>query len=228
MSVRRQVRERVILRRFSRAKDIRGGIGSSVGATVRRQMATDRTPLVLASRSPQRRAILAQLNIAHEVSLVDVEEIGAGQPEEVVRANAQAKAQAAAVAWPGRTILGVDTVVVLDGEIIGKPPSAEAARATLQRLQGRSHEVLSGLALLAPTNTQVVHERTEVTFRALDETLIERYVATGEWRERAGGYAIQGQGAALVHRIMGDYLNVVGLPVSALLDLDLTLILRQK
>jgi septum formation protein len=117
---------------------------------------------------------------------------------------------------------------VLDGEIIGKPPSEAAARATLKRLQGRSHEVLSGLALLDSTNTQVVHERTEVTFRALDDAMVANYVATDEWRQRAGGYAIQGQGAALVLRIMGDYLNVVGLPVSAMLDLDLTLILRQK
>lgn len=184
--------------------------------------------LVLASRSPQRRAILDQLHIAHEVLPVDVDELSAGPPVEVVRANALAKAQAAARLRPDARILGVDTVVVLDGEIIGKPPSAEAARATLGRLQGRSHEVMSGLALVDPTNTQVVHERTEVTFRALDNAMVAEYVATGEWRERAGGYAIQGQGGGLVLRIMGDYLNVVGLPVSAMLDLDLTLILRQK
>jgi len=97
----------------------------------------------------------------------------------------------------------------------------------LERLQGRTHEVVSGLALLGSHDPQVVHEATEVTFRALDENAISRYVATGEWRDRAGGYAIQGQGATLVRRIMGDYLNVVGLPVGAMLDLDLSLTLRQ-
>jgi len=187
-----------------------------------------RAPLVLASRSPQRRAILDQLKIEHEVLPVDVEELVAGSPLEVVRANALAKARAGASRRPHSTILGVDTVVVLDGEIIGKPSSEEVAAATLRRLAGRSHEVVSGLALLAPGNTQVVHEATEVTFRSLDDALIDAYVETGEWRERAGGYAIQGQGAALVSRIMGDYLNVVGLPLAAILDLDLTLILRQK
>ncbi len=100
--------------------------------------------------------------------------------------------------------------------------------ATLQRLSGRTHEVVSGLVLLRSANPQVVHEVTKVEFRALDEGLIRRYVATGEWSGRAGGYAIQGRGAGLVRRIMGDYLNVVGLPVGRMLDLDLTLMLREN
>jgi len=186
-----------------------------------------RCPLVLASRSPQRRAILDQLRISYEAVPVDVDELSAGAPAEVARANALAKARAGALKRPGRTILGVDTVVALDGEIFGKPASAQQAAATLGRLQGRGHEVVSGLALLESGNTQVVHEATEVTFRELDEDAIRRYVATGEWCGRAGGYAIQGQGAALVRRIMGDYLNVVGLPVGAMLDLDLSLTLRR-
>jgi len=157
---------------------------------------------------------------------VDVEEVAAGDPIEVARENARRKAQAGALARPGRTILGVDTLVALDGEIFGKPPSAEAARSTLKRLSGRTHEVVSGLALAKSANPQVAHEVTRVTFRALDDALIEGYVRTGEWSGRAGGYAIQGRGGALVRRIMGDYLNVVGLPVGKLLDLDLTLILR--
>lgn len=158
---------------------------------------------------------------------VDVAEVTAGPPVEAARANALAKARAGALERPGRTILGVDTVVALDGEIFGKPGSEEEAAATLGRLQGRSHQVISGLTLLGPDNTQVVHEGTEVVFRELDEVALAWYVATGEWRERAGGYAIQGQGAALVHRISGDYLNVVGLPLAAMLDLDLSLILRR-
>lgn len=157
-----------------------------------------------------------------------VDERSVGAPAEVARANALAKARAGALARPGSsTILGVDTIVVLEGEIFGKPASAQDAAATLGRLQGRTHEVVSGLVLLAPHNTQVVHEATEVTVRELDDAAITRYVRTGEWRERAGGYAVQGQGAALVRRIIGDHLNVVGLPVGAMLDLDWSLILRQ-
>jgi septum formation protein len=185
-------------------------------------------PLILASRSPQRRAILEQLGIAFEVLEVDVEELNAGDPIEVVRTNALRKAQAGAAKRPGETILGVDTIVALDGEIFGKPPSAQAARRTLKRLSGRTHEVVSGLALLAATNPQVAHDVTNVTFRTLDDALVRRYVESGEWSGRAGGYAIQGIGAGLVRRIMGDYLNVVGLPVGKLLDLDLTLMLREN
>jgi septum formation protein len=183
--------------------------------------------LVLASRSPQRRAILQQLGIAFEVLHVEVEEIGRGDPVEVARANALAKASAGAAARPGERVLGVDTIVVCGGEILGKPPSAEAAIRTLKRLSGRTHEVVSGLALFRSGKPQVVHEVTQVRFRELDEELVQRYVQTDEWSGRAGGYAIQGQGAALVREISGDYLNVVGLPVTALLDLDLSLMLRQ-
>jgi septum formation protein len=185
-------------------------------------------PLILASRSPQRRAILAQLGIAFDVLDVDVEELSTGDAVEVARENALRKAAAGAQERPGRTILGVDTVVALDGEIFGKPASAEAAIATLKRLSGRTHEVVSGLALTKSANPQVAHEVTTVEFRALDDELVRRYVETGEWSGRAGGYAIQGIGAGLVRRIMGDYLNVVGLPVGKLLDLDLTLMLRQN
>jgi septum formation protein len=182
--------------------------------------------LVLASRSPQRRAILEQVGIAFEVVIADVDEIAKGDPVQVARANALLKAQAVAATRPRATVLGVDTVVAIDGEIFGKPASAQAARSTLKRLSGRTHEVVSGLALLRSGNPQVVHEVTEVTFRTLGDDLVRRYVATGEWSGRAGGYAIQGQGAGLVRRIAGDYLNVVGLPVGALLDLDLSLMLR--
>lgn len=168
------------------------------------------------------------MGIAFEVVAVDVDEIGAGDPVQVARSNALAKAQAAAARRPEDVILGVDTVVALDGEIYGKPASEEEARETLRRLGGRTHEVVSGLALLDPANPQVVHDVTRVTFRALDAGSIRRYVETGEWSGRAGGYAIQGRGAALVRRIMGDYLNVVGLPVGTLLDLDLSLMLREN
>ena len=185
-------------------------------------------PLILASRSPQRRAILEQLGIAHVVVAVDVEEIGSGDPVAAARENALRKARAGAELRPGQTVLGIDTIVALEGEIHGKPGSAADAERTLRRLAGRTHEFVSGLALLDPANSQLAHEVTSVTFRALDDALIRRYVATGEWAGRAGGYAIQGRGAGLVRRIMGDYLNVVGLPVAKLLDLDLTLMLREN
>jgi septum formation protein len=185
-------------------------------------------PLILASRSPQRRAILTQLGIAFEVLAVDVEELTAGDPIEVARENALRKARAGARQRPDDTVLGVDTVVALDGQIFGKPASADDAVETLKHLSNRTHEVVSGLALVKTANPQVVHEVTKVTFRALDDAFIRRYVETGEWSGRAGGYAIQGIGAGLVRRIMGDYLNVVGLPVAKMLDLDLTLMLREN
>ena len=184
--------------------------------------------LVLASRSPQRRAILQQLGIEFEVLPTDIEEIAAGDPVEVARSNALAKAMAAARLRPDATVLGVDTIVVCERAILGKPPSAQDAEAMLRRLSGRAHEVISGLALVNSGNPQVVHEVTKVTFRELSEELLQRYVQTGEWSGRAGGYAIQEQGAALVRSISGDYLNVVGLPVSKMLDLDLTLMLSQS
>jgi septum formation protein len=116
-------------------------------------------------------------------------------------------------------VLGCDTLVATGMEIWGKPPDEAAARATLRHLSGRTHEVVSGLALVAGDDVRAATEVTEVTFRELDEATIEWYLATREWEGRAGGYAIQGRGAVLVSRIAGDYLNVVGLPVAALLAL---------
>jgi septum formation protein len=116
-------------------------------------------------------------------------------------------------------ILGCDTVVSLDGAIYGKPADERHARSTLEALSGRMHVVVSSLALLAGGEERTVTARTEVGFRALDETLLHWYLGLGEWRERAGGYAIQGAGAALVRNVAGDYENVVGLPLASLLDI---------
>jgi septum formation protein len=176
--------------------------------------------LVLASSSPQRRAILEQLGIPFELRPVHVEELEEGDPEAVARTNAERKAVASASAGgPGELVLGVDTIVALEGEIYGKPPDERAATATLRRLGGRTHEVFSGIALVQDGATRSAVARTAVRFRPLDEAAIARYVEAGEWRGRAGGYAIQGRGALLVAAIDGDYLNVVGLPVAALVDL---------
>ncbi len=175
--------------------------------------------LVLASRSPQREAILEQLGVPFVVRPGDVRERSAGEPHAVAAANARAKAVAAA-ARAGEVVLGVDTLVVLDGELWGKPADEAAARATLRRLSERTHEVVSGVALGRPDgDLQLATAATAVSFRRLDDGLLDWYVTTGEWRDRAGGYAVQDRGAALVRRIEGDYLNVVGLPVATLLDL---------
>jgi septum formation protein len=175
--------------------------------------------LVLASRSPQRRAILEQLGVPFVERPVDIVEEDEGVPVAVAGENALRKAVAAG-ASEGEIVLGVDTVVATELEIWGKPPNAEAAVETLRRLSGRTHTVVSGVAIVRPAgDVQAGIATTEVTFRELEPGLIARYVATGEWEGRAGGYAIQGRGAALVARIDGDYLNVVGLPVATLIDL---------
>jgi septum formation protein len=148
-------------------------------------------------------------------------ELDEGEPEAVALENARRKALAAAAApqGPDETVLGVDTVVALHGAIHGKPAGAERARATLRALSGATHAVVGGLALARDGTVDVAMTATTlVTFRALDEETLDWYIASGEWRERAGAYAIQGAGAALVERIEGDYLNVVGLPLAALLE----------
>jgi nucleoside triphosphate pyrophosphatase len=183
--------------------------------------------LILASRSPQRRAILEQLGVSYEVRPVDVEERTEGPPDAVASWNANSKMAAAlAAGHDGKTpILTVDTVVALDGALYGKPASEEEARATLSALSGRTHTVVSAITLWRDDRVRGAAVFTDVDFRRLDAATLEWYLASGEWRERAGGYAIQGRGSALVWAIKGDYLNVVGLPVVALLEIWPTLIL---
>jgi septum formation protein len=123
------------------------------------------------------------------------------------------------VAREGEVVIGCDTVVVLDGLIYGKPSDELQARRTLAALAGRTHEVTSGLAVLLDGEQRTAVARTEVSFRAIEPAMLDWYVAGGEWRERAGGYAIQGAGAALVRSLAGEYENVVGLPVAALIDM---------
>lgn len=181
------------------------------------------TRLVLASGSPQRRAILGDLGLDFEVRASDVAEEDEGAPRVVASENALRKALAVAdAAGPDadELVLGCDTLVATELKIWGKPPNEAAARETLRRLSGRTHEVVSGLALVQRGDVRAATEITQVTFRALDERTIDWYVGTGEWDGRAGGYAIQGRGAVLIKRIEGDYLNVVGLPVAALLELQ--------
>jgi septum formation protein len=169
-------------------------------------------PILLASVSPQRRAILEQLGLPFEVVPPRFEEV-AGDPV----ANAAGKARS--VDGGDQPVLGVDTVVVGDGVALGKPASPAEAEAMLERLSGRTHDVVSGLCLRTPAWEELHAETTRVTFRELTARDLAHYVAFGEWEGRAGGYAIQGLGASLVERIEGDYLNVVGLPAALLIRL---------
>jgi septum formation protein len=130
-----------------------------------------------------------------------------------------ARRKALAVAEPGELVLGADTIVVLDGEILGKPRDERQAAEYLGRLSGRSHEVVGGVAVVRDGGVTTAVEVTEVDFAPLDHSTVEWYVRSREWEGRAGGYAIQGRGAALVTGIRGDYLNVVGLPLARLLAL---------
>jgi septum formation protein len=141
--------------------------------------------------------------------------------------NARRKAAAISAAGEGdELVLGVDTVVALEDRMYGKPSDAADDRETLDALSGRSHVVIGGLCLIAPDGTRTAVARTEVEFRTLDAPMLDWYLDTGEWRDRAGAYAIQGKGATLVKRIEGDYLNVVGLPVGALLELEPRLLMH--
>ncbi|MGD1050044.1 MAG: Maf family protein [Solirubrobacteraceae bacterium] len=173
--------------------------------------------LVLASRSPQRRAILEALGVVFEVRAPEFEECESGEAEGVALQNALGKASAVHRA-PDELVLGVDTVVSLDERLWGKPADDAEARETLTALSGRTHTVLSAIALLGlEREPRTATCATAVTFRRLDADTIDWYARRGEWRERAGGYAIQGAGCALVAEIAGDWTNVVGLPVATLL-----------
>jgi septum formation protein len=165
--------------------------------------------------------------VRFEVVEPEVEELEDGPPERVAAENAARKAETVAGRVSDAVVLGVDTVVSLDGRIYGKPAGPDEARRTLGELSGRSHVVTSGVCLVADGQSRSALSATGVSFRALDEQLIDWYVGTEEWRERAGGYAIQGRGAALVEAIDGDYLNVVGLPVATLLELAPQLLYRE-
>jgi nucleoside triphosphate pyrophosphatase len=193
------------------------GAAVAVGADLAGAQAVT-LPLVLASTSPQRRAILEQLGLPFEVTAPRYEERddGLSTPVELVRAHAAGKARSVAGEAAGRPVLGVDTAVAVGGQLLGKPADEAEAGEMLRALGGRTHAVVSGLCLLAPGWEVVEHEETAVRFRELTPRDVASYLQSGEWRGRAGGYAIQGRGAALVAGIEGDYLNVVGLPAALL------------
>ena len=171
--------------------------------------------IILASASPRRREILTTLGIPFRVVVSDADEtLAAGiAPAEAVETLAARKAAAvAALCGADETILAADTVVAIDGEILGKPADEADAASMLRRLSGRAHTVYTGVALRRGGELRVAHEATRVRFAALTEADIASYIATGEPMDKAGAYAIQGRAARFIEGIEGDYFNVVGLP----------------
>lgn len=179
--------------------------------------------LLLASASPRRRELLEEAGVEFLILPVDVDETPPPglPPEEVVVTLAERKARAAAARTHHRPVLGADTVVALDGEILGKPSSPGDAGVMLRRLSGRAHEVWTGICLLPtePGTPRTRAERTSVTFRELTLPEIAEYVAGGEPRDKAGSYAIQGEGGKFVENVEGSLSNVIGLPVETLREM---------
>lgn len=173
--------------------------------------------ILLASRSPQRRALLGAMGVEFRVVVSGVDE--GADPVANARAKAEdvaARASGAAGLGAADAVIGADTEVLLDGRALGKAADRGEAEAMLRALSGRAHSVVSAVFIRTATATRAVTDETRVTFRPLSEDLLRWYLDGGEWRERAGAYAIQGAGAALVERIEGSYATVVGLPVAPL------------
>lgn len=180
--------------------------------------------LVLASTSPRRRAVLEQLGLSFDVVAPPAEAErcwdGREPPDTFALEIARAKARAVASRRPGALVVAADTIVVLDGDVLGKPADPDEARRMLARLGGREHVVHTGIAIITPEGAEGAGvEATAVAIRALSVAEIDAYVVTGEPLDKAGAYGIQGLGAALVERVRGCYFNVMGLPVTRLLAL---------
>ncbi len=175
------------------------------------------TRLVLASSSPRRRQLLEMLGIPVDVRPPHIAEVR--WPGETPRGYVERLAREKAAAVPGELVLAADTTVVVDGDLLEKPDDESDALRMLERLAGRTHEVITAVALRAPGGTRQATDVTRVTFRPADRGLLRAYVATGEPMDKAGAYGIQGYGAALVERIEGDFFGVMGLPVRLVLEL---------
>lgn len=192
---------------------------STVGLMTR--PSSNERPLILASASPRRRELVALLGVPFRVDPADIDEVppDGHTPEEVARSLAREKALVVAQRQRHGIVLGADTIVVLEGEILGKPRDTEDALEMLRRLNGHEHQVLTGVALLDVADGTIVREQvdvvcTRVWFRQVSEEHLRRYVNTGEPMDKAGAYGAQGYGSTLIERIEGCYFNVVGLPVS--------------
>lgn len=174
------------------------------------------TDIILASASPRRSELMTLAGFRFDVICADIDEIvpEKAMPQEVVMSLALQKAQAVAKDHRKSAVVGSDTVVALDGKILGKPRSEKEAAEMLRSLSGRIHKVYTGVAIICGEKVTSFFEETEVEFYPLTDQEILDYVATGEPMDKAGAYGIQGRGAVLVKRINGDYFNVMGLPIS--------------
>ena len=177
--------------------------------------------IILASQSPRRRELLSLVGIPHDVRPADLDESVLPGEAPVAHAErlARSKAEAIARSEPGAIVIGADTIVVLDGDILGKPNDEADAAATLSRLSGRTHTVHTAVAVARNGRTVSGVESVEVTFRPLTEEQIETYIATREPMDKAGAYGIQGYGAVIVERVHGDYFAVMGLALGRLVGL---------
>ena len=177
--------------------------------------------MILASASPRRRELLTQAGFSYEVNVSDADEIiTEKEPDKIVKELALVKACAVAASETEALIIGADTIVTVDGKILGKPRDAEEAFSMLSMLQGRTHQVYTGVALITKEEglqkSHVFSEKTDVHMYPMTEQEIREYIATGEPLDKAGAYGIQGRAAVYIRKIEGDYNNVVGLPISRL------------
>ncbi|MDM8539686.1 Maf family protein [Desulfococcaceae bacterium HSG9] len=179
-------------------------------------------PLILASQSPRRKYLLEQAGLAFKVvpSQIDENAFSYRQPATHVKKLALAKAEDVAMKNPGKWIIGADTIVFINASILEKPTSKDNARAMLQQLSGKIHQVFTGFAICNPQqkHVHVNYLKTDVNFKILSDAEIEWYLKTEEPYDKAGGYAIQGLGASLIKQINGSYTNVVGLPICEVIE----------
>ena len=175
-----------------------------------------KTKLILASASPSRKMLLERAEINFEVRVSGVDETVPAEftPAQTVECLAERKGEAVFELCPDCAVISADSIVSIDNMILGKPVNDEDAKATLRRLSGRTHQLYTGVCLLAAGKKEVFHSVTDVTFYDLTDEEIAEYVAMGESRGRAGSYGIEGKGVTLVKSICGDYSNIVGLPVA--------------
>ena len=178
-----------------------------------------RPPVVLASASPRRRELLTLIGIPHEVRPANIEEASRKGETPLEHVERLAREKALAIHAPDAVTIGSDTIVVVDGDVLGKPRDRDHARSMLIRLSGRSHLVLTAVAVRWRGELRSAVEQVGVTFRALNDPEIEQYIDTGEPMDKAGAYGIQGYGATIVDRVDGDYFSVMGLPLNRLVRL---------
>lgn len=182
----------------------------------------DRPKLILASKSPRRNDLLEQAGLTFSIIPSDFDEssVAISDPELYVKTLAKSKAIDISKKHPDSWVLGADTIVLIDGSILGKPGSKDEARSMLKQLSGKTHQVITGYCLCCQTKNNIISEtvKTDVRFKTLRDAEIEWYIQTGEPFDKAGAYAIQGIGAFLVESINGSYSNVVGLPVCEVME----------